>query len=49
MIKIGIIAGGGQLPTSVGRILERNNFDITFFVIGEFFSEKKYNYTCCMY
>ena len=42
MIKIGIIAGGGQLPTSVGRILERNNFDITFFVIGEFFSEKKY-------
>ena len=42
MIKIGIIAGGGQLPLLVGKNLKKNNFDITFFIINEFFDEKKY-------
>ena len=43
MTKIGIIAGGGQLPLLVGQNLKQNNIDITFFVIKEFFSKKKYS------
>ena len=42
MNKIGIIAGGGQLPLLVGKSLLKNNFDVTFFVIEEFYIEKKY-------
>ena len=43
MNKIGIIAGGGQLPLLVGKNLIKNNFDITFFVLKEFFIKNKYH------
>ena len=43
MIKIGIIAGGGELPLLVGKQLIKNNFSVTFFVIKEFFNENFYS------
>ena len=43
MNKIGIIAGGGLLPLLVGKNLIKNNFDITFFVLKEFFIKNKYH------
>jgi len=43
MDKIGIIAGGGQLPLLVGKNLIKKNFNVTFFVIKEFFNKKNYN------
>ena len=36
MIRIGIIAGEGELPLLVGKILIKNNFSVTFFVIKNF-------------
>ena len=42
MIRIGIIAGGGELPLLVGKNLIKKNFNVTFFVINEFFNENIY-------
>ena len=42
MNNIGIIAGGGQLPITIGRNLIKKNFNICFFVIEEFFDTKNY-------
>ena len=43
MIRIGIIAGGGELPLLVGKNLIKKNFNVIFFVIEEFFNEKYYS------
>ena len=43
MIRIGIIAGGGELPLLVGKKLICKNFNVTFFVINEFFNENFYS------
>ena len=43
MIRIGIIAGGGELPLLVGKQLIKKNFSVTFFVIKEFFNEEFYS------
>ena len=43
MIRIGIIAGGGELPLLVGKTLIKKNFNVTFFVIKEFFNENFYS------
>ena len=43
MIRIGIIAGGGELPLLVGKNLIKKNYNVTFFVIKEFFNEKFYS------
>ena len=43
MIRIGIIAGGGELPLLVGKNLIKKNFSVTFFVIKEFFNENFYS------
>ena len=43
MIRIGIIAGGGELPLLVGKKLIEKNFIVTFFVIKEFFNENFYS------
>ena len=43
MIRIGIIAGGGELPLLVGKNLIKNNISVTFFVIKEFFNENFYS------
>ena len=43
MIKIGIIAGGGELPLLVGKQLIKKNFSVTFFVIKDFFNENFYS------
>ena len=43
MIRIGIIAGGGELPLLVGKNLICKNFNVTFFVINEFFNENFYS------
>ena len=43
MSSIGIIAGGGRLPITIGRNLIKKNFNICFFVIEEFFNSKYYN------
>jgi len=43
MIRIGIIAGGGELPLLVGKTLIKKNFSVTFFVIKEFFNENFYS------
>ena len=42
MTKIGIIAGGGELPLLVGKNLIKKNFDVTFFVLRNFYN-KEYN------
>ena len=42
MINIGIISGGGELPLLVGKKLISKNYNVVFFVIKEFFEEKKY-------
>ena len=42
MIRIGIIAGGGELPLLVGKNLIQNNFSVTFFVIKEFINDNFY-------
>ena len=42
MTKIGIIAGGGELPLLVGENLINKNFDVTFFVINEYFNTNIY-------
>ena len=43
MIRIGIIAGGGELPLLVGKNLIKENFNVTFFVIKEFFNKNFYS------
>ena len=43
MIRIGIIAGGGELPLLVGKNLIKKNFNVTFFVIKEFYYENFYS------
>ena len=43
MIRIGIIAGGGELPLLVGNTLIKKNFSVTFFVIKEFLNENLYS------
>jgi len=43
MNNIGIIAGGGRLPITIGEKLIKKNFNVFFFVIEEFFNKKKYN------
>ena len=35
MNNIGIIAGGGKLPITIGRNLIKKNFNICFFVIED--------------
>ena len=42
MNKIGIIAGGGNLPIIIGRNLIKKNFKVFFFVIEEFFNTTIY-------
>ena len=42
MTKIGIIAGGGELPLLVGKNLINKNFDVTFFVINKYFNTNIY-------
>jgi UDP-2,3-diacylglucosamine hydrolase len=43
MSNIGIIAGGGMLPIVIGRNLIKKNFNISFFVIEEFFNIENYD------
>ena len=43
MIRIGIIAGGGELPLLVGKNLIKKNFSVIFFVIEDFFNENYYS------
>ena len=45
MNSIGIIAGGGKLPISIGKNLIKKNFNICFLVIEEFFNTKNYKDT----
>jgi hypothetical protein len=42
MSKVGIIAGGGKLPISIGKNLINKNFNVVFFVIEEFFNSQIY-------
>ena len=42
MSNIGIIAGGGNLPIAIGRNLIKKNFNVSFFVIDEFFDSSIY-------
>ena len=42
MNHIGIIAGGGKLPITIGSNLIKKNFKVFFFVIEEFFSTINY-------
>ena len=42
MINIGVIAGGGKLPIVIGRNLITKKFNVSFFVIEEFFNIKNY-------
>ena len=42
MNSIGIIAGGGKLPITIGKNLIKKNFNICFLVIEEFFNTKNY-------
>ena len=42
MSKIGIIAGGGKLPISIGINLIKKNYNICFFVIEEFYNVSHY-------
>ena len=42
MNNIGIIAGGGKLPITIGNNLIKKNFKVFFFVIEEFFSTVHY-------
>ena len=42
MNNIGIIAGGGDLPISIGSNLIKKNFNVFFFVIEEFFNNINY-------
>ncbi len=43
MNNIGIIAGGGSLPITIGKNLIKKNFKVVFFVIEEFFNINVYN------
>ena len=42
MSNIGIIAGGGKLPITIGKNLIKKKFNIFFFVIEEFFNTKDF-------
>ena len=42
MNNIGIIAGGGKLPITIGKNLIKKNFKVYFFVIEEFFNILNY-------
>jgi len=42
MIRVGIIAGGGELPLLVGNSLINKNFEVTYFVIEEFLNNRIY-------
>ena len=42
MNNIGIIAGGGNLPISIGKNLIDKNFSVIFFVIEEFYNKDNY-------
>ena len=42
MNNIGIIAGGGNLPITIGKNLIKKKFNICFFVIEEFFNTVQY-------
>ena len=42
MSNIGIIAGGGKLPITIGSNLIKKNFKVFFFVIEEFFNTINY-------
>ena len=42
MNNIGIIAGGGKLPITIGNNLIKKNFKVYFFVIEEFFNILNY-------
>ena len=42
MSNIGIIAGGGKLPITIGSNLIKKNFKVFFFVIEEFFNSINY-------
>lgn len=42
MSNIGIIAGGGSLPISIGKNLIKKNFNVFFFVLEEFFITTNY-------
>ena len=42
MNNIGIIAGGGKLPIIIGKNLIKKNFNVSFFVIEEFFNSNYY-------
>ena len=44
MNKIGIIAGGGNLPLVIGKNLIKNNFNIVFFVIEGYFNSVNYKH-----
>ena len=42
MNNIGIISGGGRLPTAIGRNLISKNFKVFFFVLEEYFDDDIY-------
>ena len=43
MNNIGIIAGGGKLPILIGKNLVKNNFNVVFFVLEEFYNTDNYS------
>ena len=49
MSNIGIIAGGGKLPITIGSNLIKKKYNIYFFVIEEFFNtNQNYNNVLCI-
>ena len=42
MTKVGILAGGGKLPISIGKSLLHSNYDVIFFCIKNFCNPKLY-------
>ena len=42
MTKVGILAGGGKLPISIGKSLLQSNYDVIFFCIENFCNPKLY-------
>ena len=42
MVKIGILAGGGELPLNIGKSLVNSNYDVFFFGIKDYFKPKLY-------
>ena len=42
MTKVGILAGGGKLPISIGKSLLHSNYDVIFFGIENFCDTQLY-------